>query len=115
MIRRPPRSTRTDTLFPYTTLFRSEAGGANPSSAGPLAAVAERLQLSHGGHPRGAAQARLGHGADDDAQAVSLRWPRRRSRRMDILPHAAARRRDEEAAGARSVERWVGTECVSTC
>src|SRR3546814_9411872 len=26
MIRRPPRSTRTDTLFPYTTLFRSEAG-----------------------------------------------------------------------------------------
>src|SRR3546814_2423387 len=26
MIRRPPRSTRTDTLFPYTTLFRSLAG-----------------------------------------------------------------------------------------
>src|SRR3546814_9211780 len=26
MIRRPPRSTRTDTLFPYTTLFRSPAG-----------------------------------------------------------------------------------------
>src|SRR6056297_549785 len=26
MIRRPPRSTRTDTLFPYTTLFRSTAG-----------------------------------------------------------------------------------------
>src|SRR3546814_11425713 len=25
MIRRPPRSTRTDTLFPYTTLFRSNA------------------------------------------------------------------------------------------
>src|SRR3546814_18209008 len=25
IIRRPPRSTRTDTLFPYTTLFRSEA------------------------------------------------------------------------------------------
>src|SRR3546814_6497036 len=25
MIRRPPRSTRTDTLFPYTTLFRSRA------------------------------------------------------------------------------------------
>src|SRR3546814_19169309 len=30
MIRRPPRSTRTDTLFPYTTLFRSHVG----SSAG---------------------------------------------------------------------------------
>src|SRR3546814_6292116 len=27
MIRRPPRSTRTDTLFPYTTLFRSVGGG----------------------------------------------------------------------------------------
>src|SRR3546814_7348382 len=27
MIRRPPRSTRTDTLFPYTTLFRSVAAG----------------------------------------------------------------------------------------
>src|SRR3546814_8114493 len=27
MIRRPPRSTRTDTLFPYTTLFRSEVIG----------------------------------------------------------------------------------------
>src|SRR3546814_9436006 len=26
MIRRPPRSTRTDTLFPYTTLFRSNLG-----------------------------------------------------------------------------------------
>src|SRR3546814_9706810 len=26
MIRRPPRSTRTDTLFPYTTLFRSDEG-----------------------------------------------------------------------------------------
>src|SRR3546814_15473653 len=28
MIRRPPRSTRTDTLFPYTTLFRSPAAEA---------------------------------------------------------------------------------------
>src|SRR3546814_1855071 len=33
MIRRPPRSTRTDTLFPYTTLFRSEElfNVANPN------------------------------------------------------------------------------------
>src|SRR3546814_19687722 len=30
MIRRPPRSTRTDTLFPYTTLFRSPNGGCFP-------------------------------------------------------------------------------------
>src|SRR3546814_7911166 len=34
MIRRPPRSTRTDTLFPYTTLFRS-----------PLQPVGDRLPL----------------------------------------------------------------------
>src|SRR3546814_6466996 len=38
MIRRPPRSTRTDTLFPYTTLFRSEgiaaAETANNSMCG---------------------------------------------------------------------------------
>src|SRR3546814_1875650 len=33
MIRRPPRSTRTDTLFPYTTLFRSF--GLGPKSRGP--------------------------------------------------------------------------------
>src|SRR3546814_6302444 len=32
MIRRPPRSTRTDTLFPYTTLFRS-VDGLPPSPA----------------------------------------------------------------------------------
>src|SRR3546814_11612143 len=31
MIRRPPRSTRTDTLFPYTTLFRSVVGGSDPN------------------------------------------------------------------------------------
>src|SRR3546814_17156237 len=30
MIRRPPRSTRTDTLFPYTTLFRSWGSGPVP-------------------------------------------------------------------------------------
>src|SRR3546814_7801162 len=34
MIRRPPRSTRTDTLFPYTTLFRSYFGiGKHPRQA----------------------------------------------------------------------------------
>src|SRR3546814_3044630 len=32
MIRRPPRSTRTDTLFPYTTLFRSSDAGASAAS-----------------------------------------------------------------------------------
>src|SRR3546814_2847317 len=32
MIRRPPRSTRTDTLFPYTTLFRSEQARAQEAA-----------------------------------------------------------------------------------
>src|SRR3546814_9203375 len=35
MIRRPPRSTRTDTLFPYTTLFRSS--GVEPPAVSPPA------------------------------------------------------------------------------
>src|SRR3546814_3380541 len=35
VIRRPPRSTRTDTLFPYTTLFRSLLLSAAPASADP--------------------------------------------------------------------------------
>src|SRR3546814_2401174 len=34
MIRRPPRSTRTDTLFPYTTLFRSAPAGARAPEPG---------------------------------------------------------------------------------
>src|SRR3546814_19810939 len=34
MIRRPPRSTRTDTLFPYTTLFRSLGAPAGADGAG---------------------------------------------------------------------------------
>src|SRR3546814_1364872 len=38
MIRRPPRSTRTDTLFPYTTLFRSEKLG---DDSGALASARE--------------------------------------------------------------------------
>src|SRR3546814_13358582 len=41
MLRRPPRSTRTDTLFPYTTLFRSVAVRAAPET------VIEALALVH--------------------------------------------------------------------
>src|SRR3546814_19658080 len=36
MIRRPPRSTRTDTLFPYTTLFRSWVDFQNDVTAGDV-------------------------------------------------------------------------------
>src|SRR3546814_983352 len=44
MIRRPPRSTRTDTLFPYTTLFRSTCG-EDPRSG---ASVRDRFLLLRG-------------------------------------------------------------------
>src|SRR3546814_12351138 len=52
MIRRPPRSTRTDTLFPYTTLFRSgiattKAAEANTSAANAAASEASAA-LSEG-------------------------------------------------------------------
>src|SRR3546814_3052833 len=40
MIRRPPRSTRTDTLFPYTTLFRSK--GASLAARFYLSAISAR-------------------------------------------------------------------------
>src|SRR3546814_1371411 len=54
MIRRPPRSTRTDTLFPYTTLFRSRAAPgavrrrtASPCSAMPTATARPRRSEEH--------------------------------------------------------------------
>src|SRR3546814_1734116 len=55
MIRRPPRSTRTDTRFPYTTLFRSARPGSTCSSWPPPAPGQRRRQDSvprgstHGG------------------------------------------------------------------
>src|SRR3546814_1918207 len=82
MIRRPPRSTRTDTLFPYTTLFRSEqdrhrsravalevAGGQLPAQAQQFTARlgdvdVDRVELLHGGQRRGLVggdQRALGH------------------------------------------------------
>src|SRR3546814_7569899 len=53
MIRRPPRSTRTDTLFPYTTLFRS------------LALCCGRSRARHPPFP----QRNLPHGADGEMPA----------------------------------------------
>src|SRR3546814_15621648 len=52
MIRRPPRSTRTDTLFPYTTLFRSrddQAGAGARREGAVTGAGADRHPL--GAHP----------------------------------------------------------------
>src|SRR3546814_5702210 len=47
MIRRPPRSTRTDTLFPYTTLFRSSSPWHHASAGQFRSAVAASI------HPYG--------------------------------------------------------------
>src|SRR3546814_7740418 len=44
MIRRPPRSTRTDTLFPYTTLFRSPTPTFSRGVAGAKRRRRRRLQ-----------------------------------------------------------------------
>src|SRR3546814_10316883 len=44
MIRRPPRSTRTDTLFPYTTLFRSSITIRHPNPSGSFPGLREYLQ-----------------------------------------------------------------------
>src|SRR3546814_4428288 len=52
MIRRPPRSTRTDTLFPYTTLFRSACRGDDPASRRGMQVLNDvgigRIFQSHG-------------------------------------------------------------------
>src|SRR3546814_9747440 len=45
MIRRPPRSTRTDTLFPYTTLFRSGTGPRYSKIGGRVVYRVEDLQI----------------------------------------------------------------------
>src|SRR3546814_4195932 len=55
MIRRPPRSTRTDTLFPYTTLFRSQVAVAAAAAAkglelGVARLAAERAARGFTGH-----------------------------------------------------------------
>src|SRR3546814_11114732 len=58
MIRRPPRSTRTDTLFPYTTLFRSPEA-APPGAAGARPLHEQRLPVRFP-DPRGEAPQRRG-------------------------------------------------------
>src|SRR3546814_8584348 len=45
MMRRPPRSTRTDTLFPYTTLFRSPQGSEEFQLRGEAKARQGRLRI----------------------------------------------------------------------
>src|SRR3546814_4309395 len=66
MIRRPPRSTRTDTLFPYTTLFRSLVGRIHIRRARLEFGRAGVDPLEHRPHAQlvpGAAHLRFGHAA----------------------------------------------------
>src|SRR3546814_5753079 len=86
MIRRPPRSTRTDTLFPYTTLFRSPTRGPSPSRSirastmRPASTSAARVSpipasISHSAKRHaGGAQQRAGF---EDGQADDVRMAAR--------------------------------------
>src|SRR3546814_18531207 len=49
MIRRPPRSTRTDTLFPYTTLFRSDGCARVTEEVGPIDIVVNNAGITRDG------------------------------------------------------------------
>src|SRR3546814_9986574 len=66
MIRRPPRSTRTDTLFPYTTLFRSGAHGERRRSWRPTGRAAQRPAQP------GPARGRAGRSEEHTSELQSL-------------------------------------------
>src|SRR3546814_11928849 len=84
MIRRPPRSTRTDTLFPYTTLFRSLelAGpgvGACEGGGRCRPGLAASRPASHGGgdrdrgrHPPGGVAQAAGRSEEHTSELQSL-------------------------------------------
>src|SRR3546814_15898761 len=100
MIRRPPRSTRTDTLFPYTTLFRSHYFDAKEASLDFAKALRGALLLVQDyklGRPLGAAP-------DAERATRAESWRSQRSLRNVLIN-----------LKARSEERRVGKECVSTC
>src|SRR3546814_17180116 len=72
MIRRPPRSTRTDTLFPYTTLFRSTTD--NTRWAGRQRRVSACIGHRHavdGAAGRNAADGKLGDPAERSEEHTS--------------------------------------------
>src|SRR3546814_7137000 len=73
MIRRPPRSTRTDTLFPYTTLFRSSKLGARLSAT---ADINDHWQLGATGEvlSRDTPLRALHNGIKADGLSVFARW-----------------------------------------
>src|SRR3546814_2016531 len=92
MIRRPPRSTRTDTLFPYTTLFRSPDQGR--SLRHPAVGVQRHLPGQRIAHDGGCAPA----GRDDAAQS-------RPPQRDELRAKARARRSEEHTSELQSLMR----------
>src|SRR3546814_20235671 len=111
MIRRPPRSTRTDTLFPYTTLFRSQAQASQKFSENVLDSV-DRWSLHITQEARLAGlPADVVDAARAAAQADGLEGWKLVLKMPCYLP-VMQNARDRSL---RSEERRVGKECVSTC
>src|SRR3546814_365736 len=73
MSRRPPRSTRTDTLFPYTTLFRSDPGLGRAAPAARRARDRVLVQVLPGGRRRPDVAAGLPAAAGDRAAGAQER------------------------------------------
>src|SRR3546814_21184985 len=96
MIRRPPTSTRTDTLFPYTTLFRSDDAAALRPAGDCPSGVRYRTDAAH--RPVGRALD-LPHGFQ------SRRGPRPR-RRGPRRPARAPDRGGAALSGRRARERY---------
>src|SRR3546814_17830871 len=113
MMRRPPRSTRTDTLFPYTTLFRSDA--ATFHHRGFQADERPIRQRAAVDHREMADQHIL---ADDRREALGAVRHRAVAMNDAAVLNVRSRTDDDMAdvgAQHRSEERRVGKECVSTC
>src|SRR3546814_5891498 len=92
MIRRPPRSKRTDTLFPYTTLFRSDL-----SQAHRLQAEFRQVGMAAGSGGVDRADRRYPYPLQAEAGPALERRLRRDHRRgREILLRAGARSRSEE-------------------
>src|SRR3546814_17812961 len=114
MIRRPPRSTRTDTLFPYTTLFRS-CEPRRAIGAAQLAIHVER-HIEHREKNRDLAEDRQVQQSHHDEQQQHERNRVSYEDEMIIGVKAPAERKEQPHEGQRrSEERRVGKECVSTC
>src|SRR3546814_7536851 len=88
MIRRPPRSTRTDTLFPYTTLFRSRAVALEGD---PVRVVAlAQLDRAHGGGVAEIDAERECTLAEEVLEAAAVDLPRRRRQELAHAQPGAA-------------------------